>query len=370
MSILVKDILKIIQNIAPESLAEDWDNSGIQLLPGINEIGKILICLEINEEVMKESMENGIDLIVTHHPLIFSPLKKITSENRTGEIIINLLKKNIMVYSAHTSFDSAYGGNNDYLAEVMGLENVRLLRDYSVTGYYKLIVFVPEESLDKVRNAICDAGAGEINNYSRCTFYHKGTGTFMPNINADPYIGKADKLEKVSEYRLESIVPGEKLEKVLSCMISAHPYEEPAYDVLKLENKINSEGLGRIGDLKQESTLEEICYMIKNKLVIEEPVSFVGTAEKRIKTIGICTGSGVDLLQDAINNGCQLFITGDVKYHDAHFARQSGIALIDAKHFHTEKIFVKNMADKLNKALNNRAVVMMSEANLNPFQYV
>ncbi len=370
MSVHVEEVLKIIRNIAPENLAEKWDNSGVQLLTENNEIKKILVCLEINEEVMKESMQNEIDLIVTHHPFIFNPLKKITNNSWLGNVIINLLKRNIMVYSAHTSFDSAYGGNNDYLAEIMDLENIRHLREYSIGDYYKLVVYVPAESLDMMRSVICDAGAGKINDYSQCTFYQKGTGTFMPNVNADPYIGEADKLEKVSEYRLESLVPEGRLSNVLSSMTSAHPYEEPAYDIIKLENKIDPSGLGRIGELKQENTLEEVCHMIKNKLDIKEPVPFVGAAKNKIKTIGICTGSGMDLLQDAIDKNCQLFITGDVKYHDAHNAQQAGIALIDAKHFHTEKIFVDNMSDKLKKALNNRAEVMMSKANLNPFQYV
>ncbi len=370
MSVSCDEIMSTLRHIAPEKLAEEWDNTGIQLLSGSNDVERILVCLEINDKIVEESISNNIDLIVTHHPLIFSSLKKVSHDNWLGNTIIKLLKEDIKVYSAHTSFDSTTGGNNDYLAELLGLKRIGPLKEQSIENYYKLVVYVPEEGLDKVKEAICLAGAGRINNYSDCTFFQKGTGTFLPNSNANPYIGKANKTEYVSEYRLESIVPEGKLNGVLSHMVSAHPYEEPAYDVFKLENKINPTSLGRTGELDQDKPLKDISALLKEKLNIEEPISVIGTLDRPIKKIGICTGSGMDLIHNAVDKGCQLFITGDVKYHDAQTALQLGIALIDAKHFHTEKIFVRNMAEKLKEVFNGRVEIIASEVNLNPFQYL
>ncbi|NLK73382.1 MAG: Nif3-like dinuclear metal center hexameric protein [Clostridiales bacterium] len=370
MSVKINKLLELLNNIAPNSLAEEWDNTGLLLDTGKDDINKIMVTLEINEAVIKEAVEQRIDLIICHHPFIFKGLKSVRGNDYTGRMLINLIKEDIAVFTAHTSFDSALGGNNDYLGQIIGLDNMKPLLTQNIEDFYKLVVFVPVEALKKVHKAICDAGAGKINDYKDCTFYQSGTGTFTPLENADPYIGKINEFEEVEEFRLESIVPKSTLHNVIREMLISHPYEEPAYDIYKLENTIKSVGLGRTGELKEEATLEDICRLLKTKLKIDEPIPFVGNKEQKIKKIALCTGSGAEFLSKAAEIGCQLYITGDVKYHDAQLALQLGIALIDAKHFHTEKIFSENMAKQLIDVLGGSVAIIESKANINPFQYI
>lgn len=369
MSVDKNIFLNVIRQIAPEYLAEEWDNGGLQVEAEKDRIERVLICLDITEEIIEEAIEQQADMIISHHPLIFKGLKQIRTYDWTGQMIRRLIKNDISAYTAHTSFDSVIGGNNDYFAELIGIQNTYPLIKNLYESFFKLAVFVPEDHFENVRKAICQAGAGNINNYRDCTFFLKGTGTFMPLENANPYIGSSQRLEYVNEYRLESIIPKSQLNHVISEMLAVHPYEEPAYDVYPLENNIGTSGLGRVGEFEEPMMMESICQLLKDKLGISEAVPYVQGKEKWIKRVALCTGSGADLIKKAYDQGCQLLITGDIKYHDAQYATQLGIGLIDAKHFYTEKIFVSNMAKKIKELLQDQVIVIESLKDREPFSY-
>lgn len=366
MSVEINEILKIIDTIAPEHLMEGWDNSGIQINSGKPTVNRVMVCLEINQDVVDEAIDLHADLIISHHPLIFKNMKRVDYGNDVGRLMIRLIKNDISVYSSHTSFDSAIGGNNDYLAKLLGLKNIEVLSKIE-ESFYKLVVFVPEDSLGAIRQVICDSGAGKLGNYSDCSFSLLGTGTFTPDTNANPTIGKRNQFEQVREYRLESIVSGRDLDKVIANMLKVHPYEMPAYDVFKLENDLSTVGLGRIGYLDTDYSFAEVLALVKKALHIKKNINWVGDEDKTIRKVALCTGSGSDLMSLASQKKCDLFITGDVKYHDAHLANQLGIGVIDAGHFYTEAIFSENMSGQLQKHLSDKVEIFQSKVNLNPF---
>lgn len=369
MPVNINQILQTINEISPEKLAEKWDNGGIQIETGKENIENILVSMEITDEIIKEAINKKVDMIITHHPLIFGSINKITRD-WMGSTIVKLIQNNICVYSAHTSFDSVIGGNNDYLAHLLDIKDISAIEEIH-NKYYKIVVYVPNEALEEVRESLFQSGAGKTNNYSHCTFSQQGVGTFMPLEEAQPYIGNNQELTYVDEYRVESIVPENKLKKVIESMLKAHPYEEPAYDVFLMENTIGKlAGLGRIGELEQEKTLENICLELKKVLNIQHEIPFIGDKDKKVKRVAICTGGGADFIKKASFKGCQLLVTGDVRYHDAQLAKQLGIAVIDASHFHTEKIFVQNMTQQLKQKLNNQVNIIESQKNINPFQFI
>ncbi|HET7616842.1 MAG TPA: Nif3-like dinuclear metal center hexameric protein, partial [Bacillales bacterium] len=241
-------LIQAFEQWAPKSYAIDDDRKkiGLQLGTLNKPVKKIMTTLDVLENVVDEAIENEIDLIIAHHPMIFHPLKKIDTETPRGRMIEKCLKHGITVYAAHTNLDVASGGVNDLMAEAMGLENTEVLVPTHETPLVKLVVFTPEDHAEEMRKALGDAGAGFIGNYSHCTFNSPGTGTFKPEDGTNPYIGSKGKLEKVSEVKIETIMPAGLQAKVIQAMKKAHPYEEVAFDLYPLENKGKVEGAGRI----------------------------------------------------------------------------------------------------------------------------
>ncbi len=369
MPIECRKITNIMEKIAPSYLAEDWDNVGLQIGRLNKQINKILVCLEVNSEITKEAIDKKVDMIISHHPLIFKPLKKIVSSDPIANIAMQLVKNDINLYSAHTNLDIAKGGTSDYLAELLGLKALEPLTITYRKKYYKLVIFVPKEKVNEVRDAISTAGAGHIGNYSHCTFQGVGEGTFKPLEGSNPYIGSVDKLEMVNEYRLETIVPQDKLNKVLNAMLKSHPYEEVAYDIIPLKNEYEPQGFGRIGYFHKPITLKELSELLKEKLN-SELVKYVGVKDKLIKKVAICTGSGADFIKDAVKTGCDCYITGDIKYHEAQYAKELGIAIIDAGHYETESIIATPLRNYLIDEINKRGYdveVIKTEKDINPF---
>ena len=236
---LLKTIIKKIESKYPLNLAYDWDNVGLLVGDFDMNVEKVLVVLEANEKVIDEAIENNIDLIITHHPFIFKKMNKINTMDLKGKLIHKLIKNDIALYSMHTNFDIAYDGLNDYFMKLMGFENSKVLEVTNTETLYKLAVYVPNTHVDKVKNALSDAGAGHIGNYSHCSFSSQGIGSFKPLDNANPYIGSLGEVELVEEVKIETIVPNKTLGGGISSMIKAHPYEEVAYDIYKLENKEN-----------------------------------------------------------------------------------------------------------------------------------
>ena len=363
----LNDLIKKIENKYPLNLAYDWDNVGLLVGDFDSEVKKILVTLEANEAVIEEAIKKQVDLIVTHHPFIFRKMKKINTRDLKGRLIHKLIKNDIALYSMHTNFDIAFDGLNDYFMEVMGFENSKILDVTNTENLYKVAVYVPKTHEMEVRKSLGDAGAGYIGNYSNCTFNTQGIGTFKPEDNANPFIGEVGIIEEVEEVKIETIVPQKILQKTIDKMIKAHPYEEVAYDIYKLENKGQAVGLGRYSSLNKEMTLEGLCENIKSKLNMTH-IRVVGKLDRKIKKVAVVTGAGSDMVSLSKSKNCDVIITGDVKYHEAQDAIDMGMSIIDCGHFDTENIFkdvMKRFLDSIEEVETIR-----SEIYLNPFKII
>ncbi|SNS26032.1 dinuclear metal center protein, YbgI/SA1388 family [Anaerovirgula multivorans] len=366
----LKSILKIIETLAPKHYAMKWDNVGLQIGSENDDIEKVMICLDITEEVLEEAINHDVNLIIAHHPMIFSPLKSVSKEDVKGKLVYKVIQHNINIYAAHTNVDIAPEGLNDFVANRIGLKNIEVLDIIEREKLYKVVVFVPEEYEEKVADALAQGGAGHIGNYSHCSFRSSGMGTFKPLEGTNPFIGEKGKIEKVQETRLETIVALNDLNKVVSTMLQAHPYEEVAYDIIPLENSGEKRGIGRVGDLEASKILNEIVVDIKS-IFNTKRIRVVGDLQHKIKKIAIVNGSGADYIELAKNKGCDCLITGDVKYHDAQTALELGIAVIDAGHFETEIFFADLIADYLQREFKNKKMnieIMKSHTKINPFK--
>ena len=363
----LKSLIKQIEKKYPLNLAYDWDNVGLLVGDYENEVKKIMVVLEANEEVVNEAIEKEIDLIITHHPFIFSKMKKVTTQDLKGKLIHKLIKNNISIYSMHTNFDIAFDGLNDYFVELLNLKDAKILEKTNSEVLYKLAVYVPKTHLDKVRSALGNADAGYLGNYKECSFSIEGEGRFKPCEGANPYIGEEGALESVNEVKIETIVPQKILGGVINAMIKSHPYEEVAYDLYKLENKGESVGLGRYGKLEEKMTFKDLGMILKEKLNIKH-LRVVGNLEDEISKVAIVTGSGADMVKKAFKSGCDVLITGDMKYHDAQDTLDMGMKVIDCGHFDTEKVFADIMFKYLDE--NFDIDIIKSDVNLNPFDII
>jgi dinuclear metal center YbgI/SA1388 family protein len=366
MAVTLSEVIKSIEEIYPKALAEQWDNVGLQVGDSLKFINRILISLDITERVVEDAIEQGADLIITHHPLIFKPLKNLDLSCFPGNIVKKLVKHNIALYSAHTNLDKAELGLNHMAARILGVKEYKVLAVTEHTPLKKVVVYVPKGYEDNVRNAMAQEGAGFIGNYSHCTFQSQGTGTFLAQEGTEPFIGTQGKLEYAEEYRLETIVPLPKLSAVLSAMTKAHPYEEAAYDIYSLDNKGSQIGIGMIYNLEKEITLEQYAKEIRARFDCQF-LRLVGDNQKKVSKIGFCSGSGKDYLREAVKMGCHLLITGDVDHHTALDALSFGISLIDPGHHATEKIMVEGLIDVLSNRLSKDIEYLKSNINTQPF---
>ncbi len=366
------EIYKIIEEAAPVNRAEKWDNIGLQIGDPKAQVKRILVSLDITDEVVDEAVDGNIDLIVAHHPFIFKPIKHIRYDSPIGGMIKKLLKNDVMIYAAHTNLDKADLGINHYLASLFDLKDVKILSLEGNEQLYKLVVFVPEEYIEKARKAIGNAGAGWIGNYSHCTFSAPGEGTFMPLEGTQPFLGEVGKLENAAEYRLETIVPSNKLKSVLAAMLDSHPYEEVAYDIYPLANKGAGYGLGRVGTLPETVTLEAFAAKVKSVLDTDQ-VGVVGDIQQPISKVAVCGGAGASLVNNALEHNADVLVTGDIKYHEAQDALAKKLAVIDAGHYATERVIVPVIARLLQEKITNidpMVEVILSIENTNPWQFI
>lgn len=331
----VQDIAKIVEKLAPKHLKEDWDNVGLLVGERNMEVKGVLTTLDVTPEVVAEAEAKGCNLIVSHHPVIFKGMKQITDESALGRLVIELISKKITVYSAHTNLDIAPGGLNDLAAAQIGLGNVKGLETVHEQGFCKIITFVPATHRDAVMQAMGDAGAGQIGNYSHCAFYTEGTGTFKPLDGANPYIGEVGEATTVQENRLEAIVPQILVSAVIEALKAAHPYEVPAYEVHQLVTPSEEATIGRIGELADTLDTEGFIELIK-ACFPRGRARFGGAKVDAITKVALCTGSGAEFIKVAAKMGAQAYVTGDVKYHDMQLAKELGILVADVGHFGTE----------------------------------
>lgn len=342
----LSDVIGLVNRISPPELAEEWDNVGLQVGDPGAIIDRILICLDAQHSAFDAAHRLGAQLVVAHHPLIFRPLKRLSPVDVTGALVYRAIEQKIAVVAAHTNLDRAQDGLNDWLAQRFGLSGVKPLERPQTDSYRKLVVYVPQGHEAQVMEAMFAAGAGHIGDYDRCSFRSAGTGTFRGGKGSDPFIGTSGIFEEAQELRLETVVPVSLQERVVARMMKAHPYEEVAYDLIPLANPRQDIGLGRIGTLEQGMPLHDFAQQVKQALGLSA-LRIVGDTHRVVSKIAVCGGSGMVSFADAVRHGADCLVTGDVKFHEAQQAQQSGVAVIDAGHFGTEKIMIAELARRL-----------------------
>jgi dinuclear metal center YbgI/SA1388 family protein len=366
-------VVQLVERLAPKHYAVENDKIGLQLGTLGKPIRKIVVALDVTEEVADEAIAAGADLIIAHHAIIYRPLAKLDTSSPAGKLYEKLIKNDVAVYISHTNLDVADGGINDWLADQAGIlpEGRQSLEEVHSDQLYKLAVFVPETHHEAVLNAILRTGAGHIGDYSHCSFNTKGTGTFMPEAGSSPFIGSQGKLERVDEVRIETVVPHSIHRKVVSAMLKAHPYEEVAYDLYKVEIKGRSFGLGRAGKLGEPTTLGELALKLKS--IFDVPMlRIVGSPETPIRKAAVLGGSGARYVRHAKFAGADVLITGDIDYHTAHDALADGMTIIDAGH-NIEKVMKGKLAEWLSgelKAAKYETEVIPSRLNTEPFLFM
>ncbi len=365
------EIISLFEQMYPKHLAMEGDKIGLQIGTLNKKISHVLIALDVTMTVVEEAIEKGANLIIAHHPLIFSPLKHIRIDTAYGKIIETCIKHDITIYAAHTNVDIADGGVNDFLAEALELEQVETLVTTFEEPLKKLVVFIPRSHEEEVRTAITNAGAGFIGEYSHCTYRGDGIGTFMPQDGTNPFIGSQGSLEEVEEIRLETILPASLQKSVLKAMFEAHPYEEVAYDIYSVDNKGAAYGLGRIGVLKEGMTLQQFAEYVKEKLEVAG-VRLIGNPIDTIKKVAVLGGDGNKYFRSAKFAGADVYVTGDIYYHTAHDAIMEGLNMIDPGH-NVEKVMKVGVQKRLQEALQLKkyaATVEASKVNTDPFIFV
>ena len=363
---IVQDYISVLESVAPLSYQEDYDNAGLIVGNRNDEVTKALICLDVTSEVVREAIDCGADLIISHHPLVFRPLKKINGKTDV-EICLKLaLKHDIAIYASHTNMDSVSEGVNAMICDKIGLQNKHILAPKS-NCLTKLVTFVPKNYLETVQNALFEAGAGCIGNYDKCSFYTDGTGTYRANEQANPFIGEKGEFHHEGETRIEVVFPNEITNKVVANLLKNHPYEEVAYDLFPIKNSFSKVGDGMIGDLptpeKTEDFLNRVkktfhCGTIRHTKILKDTVS----------KIAVCGGSGSFLIQDAIRSNADVFITADVKYHE-FFTAENKLVLADIGHYESEQ-FTKELFYDLLIKKNYNFAIQISKVNTNPINYI
>lgn len=371
MGLKASKVFGCIEALAPKRLAESWDNVGLQIGSYSQMVERILLTLDVTPAVVQEAVDCGADLIISHHPFIFNGLKHICFDEHSGALVEKLIKNEIGVYTAHTNIDIAEFGLNDYIANTLGIENRRPLDPATQEMYYKLVVYVPVEKTADILEVLGENGAGFIGNYSHCTFRATGKGTFKPLENTHPYIGEEGQVETVVEDRIETIIDGRMVKTMIGKLKKAHPYEEMAYDLYPLDGNtmVEKDGLGKIGELEVPMTPDAFLNHVKTALSLGS-LRTAGTPPDTIRRVALCTGSGSEFIGLAKLKKADVYITGDLKYHDAQRAAENNLWVIDAGHFGTEKLVVGLLKHTIEAAFPEGQVqCIKSRQNQDFFKY-
>lgn len=353
----LQQISNAINQLAPWELAESWDNVGLQVGRLNQSIQKIMVAVDLNDDVLKEGLQQKVDGFIIHHPLIFKPLNSINPSSPQGNLITQLLKNDLFLIVAHTNMDKAVRGINHFLADLFELTQRELL-DPSQGQYCKMVVFVPEEYAEIIRKSMADAGAGTIGDYRECSFGSTGLGTFLPGEMTQPFIGKTGIREVVKEVRLEMVALKHHIPQIMQAVLKKHPYEEPAIDVYPLLN-LSQHGLGYVGNLPEPVGFGDFCRIVQQKLGANE-IRVMGKPEKRVEKVALCSGSGKGLISKVIQKGADVYITADLGYHDYQEAAVNGLAMIDAGHWTTEKGFVSLLRNHLTSIYQENQLIVLS----------
>jgi len=361
----IKDIIQFLESIAPLSLQESYDNAGLIIGNSETECTGILTSLDVTEDVVDEARKKNCNLIVAHHPIIFRGLKKLNGKNYVERTVISALRKDIAIYAIHTNLDNVIEGVNKKIAQKLKLQNCKVLLPKEGT-LEKLVTFAPVEKAEEVRNALFKAGAGSVGNYDECSFNVDGSGTFRAGEGSDPYVGEIGKRHIENESRVEVVFPSFLESKIIGALKAAHPYEEVAYYVQALRNTQDGVGSGLIGELPADVSETELLTLLKSSFQLSV-IKHTPLLNKPVRKIALCGGAGSFLLSSAIAAGAQVYITGDVKYHE-FFDADNRILIADIGHYESEQFTVELLTEFLQKKFSNFAV-LKTEMNTNPVRY-
>ena len=360
------EITSFLEQIAPLAYQESYDNSGL-IVGDLNaDIKQALVSLDCTETIIDEAIAHNCNLIIAHHPIVFSGLKKITGKNYVERVIIKAIQNNIAIYAIHTNLDSVLNGVNGKIAEKLGLQNCRILAPKS-NFLSKLVTFAPVAYADKVRQALFDAGAGNIGNYSEASFNSTGTGTFKGNEKSNAFVGEKNIRHYEDEIKIEVIYETYKTGAILQALRSNHPYEEVAYDILALSNLHQQVGSGLVGTLPQAMNEQEFLVYLKSVMKVNV-IRHTELLGKTVKTVAVCGGSGSFLLGNALAAKADVFISADFKYHE-FFDADGKILIADIGHFESEQFTPELLMEIITKKFPTFAI-RLTEKNTNPIKYL
>ena len=361
----IKEILAVIEAFAAPELQEDYDNAGLITGSASWECSGVLCTLDVTLEVVKEAIEKDCNLILAHHPIVFRGLKRINGKNYVEQVVIEAIKKDIAIYAAHTNLDNVVLGVNGKIAEKLSIKNFSILSPKQRV-LRRLITFAPNDKAEEVRQAIFDAGAGHIGQYSECSFNSQGVGTFKAEEGANPYVGEIGKRHDENETKIEIVYPSYLEHQVVKALVDNHPYEEVAYDIFAMENAHYGIGAGVIGEL--EEPLEEIEFLKKLKTIFNTGVvRHTALRQKKVKKVAVCGGAGSFLVGSALAQGADFFVTADMKYHE-FFDAEGRMVIADIGHYESEQFTTELIHGLLVEKFPTFAV-LKTGVNTNPVKY-
>lgn len=362
----VKEVINALEKLAPLAYQESYDNCGLQIGNAEMDLTGVLVSLDVTETIVEEAINRNCNMIVAHHPLLFSGLKSISGKNYIERIVLKAIKNDIAIYAIHTNLDNMLHGVNAKISAKLGLENVRILAPAANT-LMKLFTYVPLKNADTVKEALFAAGAGNIGNYSECSFSINGTGTFKPGEHSNPSIGQTGGArEDVEEMKLEVLIPADKKSSVLTALFAAHPYEEVAYELIALHNTNQDIGAGMIGALQEPMQPTDFLKMVMEQMKTD-CIRHTVLPEKPIQTVAVCGGSGSFLLKNAMAAKADVLVTADFKYHQ-FFDADGKILICDIGHYESEQFTVELIVDILNEKFPNFAI-LFTNLSTNPIKY-
>lgn len=362
----IKEVLNALEIFAPLPLQDGFDNAGLQIGLTEVEVTGALLCLDVTEAVIDEAIDLGYNLVIAHHPLLFKGYKSITGKDYVERCILKAIKHDIVVYAAHTNLDNAPQGVNYKIASLLGLEDIHILSTKE-NALSKLVTFVPVNSIEKVRHALFEAGCGNIGNYDCCSYNVEGEGTFRANEGSHPFVGNKGELHFEKEIRIETIFPNYKIHSVLKALLQAHPYEEVAYDIYPLSNRWEQVGSGVIGTLNKPAMAMDFLLQVKKKFNVG-CVLHNCNQDREIKRIALCGGAGSFLIPQALRQGADLFLTGEIKYHD-YFGFENQMILAAIGHYESEQYTSNLLLDYLERHFPE-IDKKISTINTNPIKYL
>jgi len=363
--ILIKDVTDYLETLAPPTLQEDYDNAGLIVGDSSDEVKGILISLDCLEEVIDEAINLKCNLVISHHPIVFSGIKKLNGKNYVERTVIKAIRNNISIYAIHTNLDNVYEGVNKKICEKLGLKNLKILSPKK-NVLRKLVTFCPHDHTETVRASLFSAGAGKIGNYDECSFNVRGAGTFRAGEEAKPFVGEIGKQHLESETRIEIIFPVHLEPQIITALLKSHPYEEVAYDIYSLENRNNYVGSGMLGELKEDISEGDFLRLVKATMKTGT-IRHSRLLGKKVRKVAVCGGAGSFLLGEAIRANADFFITADYKYHQ-FFDADGKIVISDIGHYESEQFTSELLKELLVRNFSTFAV-RLTELVTNPVYY-